>query len=169
MKKIVIGIFLVILTLFLYNYYSTPKMITSEEAMEIAFKDVANKDNEYNLISIEYKEANENYIYTLKFSDKVNHYIYKINAHNKKILSSKKEVLNNNLTYITEDEVLNIVLQDANLNRSDINLLENKILIEGNVTLYNPIFYYNNLKYSYKVNAYTGSIISVTKLNENAV
>ena len=153
----------------IYKYFATPKYITSEEAKTIAMKDVSNKDGKYDFNSIEFKETNNTYIYTLEFSDKVNYYIYKINAKNKKIISSKKESLTNNKVYISEDKILNIVFKNAKLDPEQCTLISNLVTLEGDIAIYNTIFYYNNTKYEYKTNAFTGAIISITKLNENAV
>ena len=172
MKKIIIGIlilFTLVLGFFTYKFFTTDNYITSEEAKQIAMDDVSNKDGIYEFNSIEFKEVNDNYIYTLEFSDKVNYYVYKINAKTKKIISSKKESLTNNKVYISEDEILNIVFQNAKIDPKECNLVSNLVTIEGDIAIYNTVFYYNNIKYEYKTNAFTGSIISVTKLNENAV
>jgi len=172
MKKIMITI-LILFTLCLgfltYKYFTTDKYITSDEAKQIAMDDVSNKDGKYDFNSIEFKETNDTYIYTLEFSDKVNYYVYKINAKTKKIISSKKESLTNNKVYINEDSILNIVFKNAKLDPEQCTLISNLVTLEGNIAIYNTIFYYNNTKYEYKTNAFTGAIISVTKLNENAV
>ena len=165
----ILSVFIVILSYFGYKYFTTEEYITSEEAKQIAIDDVSNKDGKYEFNSVEFKETNDIYIYTLEFSDKVNYYTYKINAKNKKIISSKKEALTNNKVYIKEDEVLNIVFKHAKLSPSECNLVSNLVTNEGDISIYNTIFYYNNTKYEYKINAFTGSIISVSKLNENAV
>ena len=172
MKKILIGIlciFIGILGYFGYKYITFEKYITSDEAKQIAMDDVANRDGKYEFNSIEFKETNDTYIYTLEFSDKVNYYIYKINAKNKKIISSKKESLTNNKVYIKEDDIINIVFKHAKLSISECNLISNIVTIEGNISIYTTVFYYNDIKYEYKTNAFTGSIISVSKLNENTV
>lgn len=172
MKKIIIGIlciFIIVLGYFGYEYIISEKYITSEEAKQIAMNDVSNKDGKYEFNSIEFKETNDTYIYTLEFSDKINYYIYKINAKNKKIILSKKESLTNNKVYINADEIINIVFKHAKLSASECNLISNTITNEGNISIYTTVFYYNNTKYEYKTNAYTGSIISISKLNENAV
>ena len=167
MKKILMIIFMIFLGsigFLIYSLFSTDNYITSDEAIKIAQNDVANKDGNYNIISVEFKENNDNYIYTLKFSDNVNIYTYKINAKSKRIISSKKELLSNNDIYINEDEILDIVFNNAKLNRNECNLLSNLVVIEENNPIYHTIFYYNNDKYEYKTNAFTGAIISVTKL-----
>jgi len=172
MKKIVIGIlivFLIIVGIFTFKFFTTEAYITSDEAKQIAMNDVANKTGEYTFNSVEFNENNGNYIYTLDINDIKNNYIYKINAKSKKIISSKKESLTNNKIYINEEEILNIIYKNANLNKKDCNLISNLVVLEGNIPIYNTVFYYNNIKYEYKTNAYTGAIISVTKLNENAV
>jgi len=172
MKKIVIGILslcLVSLCFITYNYYSKDKYITSDEAKQIAMDDVSNKDGKYQFNSIEFKETNKNYIYTLEFSDNVNYYTYKINAKNKKIISSKKEAINNNKVYMKEEEIINIVFKNAKLDKNNCNIISNLVTLEGNISIYNTVFYHNNIRYEYKTNAYTGAIISVTKLDENAV
>lgn len=149
-----------------YKYLNKNTYITSEEAKKIAMNDVSNKDGEYTFNTIEYIEKDN--LYILTFSDKVNYYTYKINAKTKKIVSSKKESLTNNKTYIEESEILNIVFEHANLNKDNCNLISNLVTLEDGTPFYNIVFYHNNIRYDYKVNAYTGSIISVIKLNENA-
>lgn len=173
MKKIVLGILviiIIILSVIGINFFTKERYITSDVAKQIAMDDVSNKDGEYKFNSIEFKETTNNmYIYTLEFSDKVNYYTYKINAKTKKIISSKKEMINNNKIYMEEDEILKIVFKNAKLNKEECNLISNLITIEGETPVYNTMFYYNNVKHVYKTNALTGSIISVAKLDENAV
>lgn len=170
MKKIgiiILTIFILGGAFFAFRKAQKSKIITSEEAKEIAIKDISNKDGEYTFNNVEYKQNDDIELYTLEFSDKYNFYIYKINAKTKKIISAKKEAIANNKKYMKEDEILNIVFKHAKLNKSDCNLLSNLITLEDSTPIYNPIFYYNETKYSYKVNAYTGAIISVTKINAN--
>ena len=171
MKKIVIGILclcLMTICIFAYKYFSKDKYITSEEAIQIAMDDVSNKDDKYNFSIVEFKEENNIYIYYLEFSDDINKYSYKINAKNKNIISSKKESLTNNKIYLSEDEILKKVFENAKLNKNDCNLISNLVTLEGNISVYNTVFFYNNIRYEYKINAYTGAIISVTKLKQNA-
>lgn len=172
MKKIlmiILILFTLCLVLFTYQFFTKNRYITSDEAKKIAMNDVSNKDGKYEFNSIEFKETHNAYIYTIEFSDKVNYYIYKINAKSKKIIFSKKESLTNNKIYLDEEKILNIVYKHAKLDPNECNLIANLATLEGNITIYTTIFYYNNTKYEYKTNAFTGSIISVTKLNENAV
>ncbi len=170
MKKIaiiVVIIFLIISSFIIYKHFNN-EYITSEEAQIIAMEDVSNKDNEYTFNSVEFKETNDMYIYTLEFSDNVNYYTYKINAKTKKIISSKKESLTNNKTYMKEEDILINVFKNAALDQSECNLISNIVILEGDIPVYNTVFYYNNIRYEYKTNAFTGAIISVTKLMENA-
>lgn len=172
MKKILIIILILCIgaTDYLtYDFFSKEHYITSEEAIEIAENDVSNKENEYTHLSTEFKETNGTYIYTLEFKDKINTYVYKINAKTKKIISTKKYTLNSEKDYMNEDDILNIVFKNAKLDPKNCNLISNLVTIEGGIPIYNTIFYYNNTKYEYKVNGLTGSIISISKLNENAV
>jgi len=171
MKKIIIiicTIFLIFILYFGYKYITTPKYITSDEAKEIATNDVSNKDNKYSFNSVEFAETNNTYIYTLIFSDDYNLYTYKINAKTKKIIFSKKESHTNNKIYMKEEDILDIVLKHAKLNKKECNILSNLVVLDEGMPFYNTIFYNNNIRYEYKINAYTGSIVSVTKLNENA-
>ncbi len=167
MKKIVVIILtiLIIGSLIIFTVFKKDKLITEEEAKTIATSNVSNKNGNYEFNSVEFTQKGDIPIYTIEFSDNYNYYIYKINAKSKKIISSKKESLTNNKEYIDEKEILDIVFKHAKINRQDCNILSNLVTLEGNTPIYNPIFYYNNIKYSYKVNAYTGSIISVTKVN----
>lgn len=171
MKKIVlsiIGVFILVLCYLGFKYITNDQYITSEEAKQIAIEDVSNKDGKYTFISVEFKETNDIYIYILEFSDKVNSYTYKINAKTKKIISSKKEYLANDKIFMKEDDILNIVFKHAKLAQSECNLISNLVTNEGDISIYTTVFYYNNIKYEYKTNAFTGSIISVSKLSENA-
>lgn len=169
MKKILIllsTIFLISIIYFSVKYFTTNNYITSDEAIKIATLDISNKDNEYFFNTIDFKETNGTYIYTLEFNDKENSYIYKINAKTKKIISSKKESLNNNKIYISEEEIISIVFNHANINKNNANILSNAVLLEDGNPIYNTVFYSNNIRYEYKTNALTGSVISVTKLQE---
>ena len=170
MKKIgiLIGtIFIIIIGYLTIRYITTDHYISVEDAKEIAMNDVANKDNNYKFNTIEYNNVNGNYIYILEFSDEVNLYTYKINAKTKKIISNKIESLLNNKSYMSEDDVLNIVYKHASISKSDSNLIANYVIIEDGIPIYNVVFYYSNIRYEYKVNALTGAVISVTRLNEN--
>ena len=171
MKKIIIiicTIFLIFICYFGYINFFANKYISSEDAKLIATKDVANKSNKYNFNSVEFKETNNTYIYTIIFNDEFNTYTYKINAKNKKIIFSKKESLTNNKIYMNEDDILEIVLKHANISKKECNILSNLIILDEGNTFYNTIFYKDGIRYEYKTDAYTGSIVSITKLNENA-
>lgn len=171
MKKIMIiicTIFLILIVGISIKYFTTEKYITSDEAKQIAMDDVSNKDGEYFFNSMEFSETNDNYIYTLIFNDKINSYTYKINAKSKKIISSKKESLTNNKIYMNDDDILNIVFKHSKLNRNDCTLLSHLVILEDGMPIYNTTFYHNNVRYDYKTNAFTGAIISVIKLSENA-
>jgi len=171
MKKIIIiicTIFLISILILTYFYFKNSPYITSDEAKKIAMKDVSNKDNKYTFISVEYKETNKTYIYTLIFNDKNNLYTYKINAKSKKIISSKRESLKNNSKYIDDEIVLEKVLEHANFRKSNCNIISNSLVVEKGSPFYITVFYNQNVRYEYKTNAYTGSIVSITKMNENA-
>ncbi|MBQ8902353.1 MAG: PepSY domain-containing protein [Bacilli bacterium] len=172
MKKIMIiicTIFLLAISSMVIAYLTSEKYITSDEAKAIAMEDVSNKDGEYSFNSVEFAETNDTYIYTLVFTDKINNYTYKINAETKKIISSKKESLTNNKTYMKEEDILAIVFKHSRLNRNDCTLLSNLVILEDGIPIYNTTFYHDNIRYDYKTNAFTGAIISVIKLNENAI
>ena len=171
MKKIVIGIFSLCLIAFcyiLYNHYKNNNYITREEAKQIAMNDVSNEDGFYDFINIEYIETNNNYVYNLEFKDKTNKYYYKINAKNKRILSSKKEVINEEQEYMKESDVLEIAFNNVGLKRTECNLISSLVTIEEQIPIYNIIFYNKSIRYEYKINGLTGSIISLFKMNENA-
>ena len=162
-------IFLLAISGIVVKHFSSENYITSDEAKVIATEDISNKDGEYSFNSIEFSETNDTYIYTLVFTDKINSYTYKINAKTKKIISSKKESLTNNKTYMKETDILDIVFKHSKLNRVECTLLSNLVTLEEGIPVYNTTFYHNNIRYDYKVNAFTGAIISVIKLNENAI
>jgi len=171
MKKIIIIIctfFLIVIIAMAGIYIFKDNYISCEEAKKIAMDYVSNKNNEYTFNSIEFTENNNTYVYTLTFTDNINFYTYKINAKNKSIISSKKESLTNNKSYMNEEDILNIVFEYAKLNKNHCNLISNIVILEDGIPFYNTVFFYNNIRYEYKINAFTGSIISVIKLNENA-
>ena len=170
MKKTMIlisTIFLLILIILSIIYIQKETYISSEEAKQIVLNDISSNNNhKYTFNNIEIIETYNNFVYIITFSDSNNLYSYKINAKNKRILSKKKETITNDLTYMTKDDILKIVLNNANLNKNDCNILFNSIEIENNEPIYITIFYHNNIRYEYKTNPYNGIIISVTKLNE---
>lgn len=169
MKKIIIiicTIFLLIIVLLSVKYFISPKYITEEEAKEIAINDISGRYNNYTFNSVEFKKEDNNYIYQLDFQDNINIYIYKINAKNKKILFSKKELLINNISYMNEEDILDIVFSHANLDKKTCNVIFNTVDFEDGIPIYSTTFYHNNIRYDYKTNGFTGSIISVIKINE---
>ena len=171
MKKIVIiisTICFILISCLLLRYFFINRYITEEQAKEIAINHVSNKNNQYTFNSIEFKETNDTYIYTLIFEDNFNLYTYKINAKTRKILSSKKESLLDNKKYLSEDEILTKVLNYIGTTKTECNITNNAVKLVDGFPIYNTIVFHNNIKYDFKVNAYTGGIISVTKLNKNA-
>jgi len=172
MKKIIIvicTIFFIAIFGIALHHFKNNSYITIDEAKEIAINDVSNKDNNYIFNSVEFKETNKMYVYNLIFTDKINIYTYRINAKNRKIIYSKKESLNNTQKYMKEEDIINLVLEHAKLNKNKCNIISNLIKIEDGIPYYYTIFYYNSIRYEYKTNAFTGAIISVIKLNENAM
>lgn len=170
MKKIVIIICAILFILFIYTgikYLKKDKYITENEAKLIATSDVSSKDNNFIFNKIDYTYTNDTYIYTLEFRDNINIYTYKIDAKTKRITSSTKELINSNLEYIDENTILDIVFKHASINKLDSNIITNAINTIDGIPIYTTIFYHNNIKYEYKTNGLTGSIISISKINEH--
>lgn len=75
----------------------------------------------------------------------------------------------NNLLHINSQDVLEIVLNHQGINDKDCNIISNDFIYEDNIPIYTTIFYYDNVRYEYKTNGYSGDIISIVKLNENTI
>ena len=62
-------------------------------------------------------------------------------------------------TYISKDEVKDIVIKDTKLNKEDISFKEIELDLDDETKKYDVEFYYNRVEYKYEVDAKNGNII----------
>ena len=62
-------------------------------------------------------------------------------------------------TYISKDEVKDIVIKDTKLKKEDISFKEIELDLEEETKKYDVEFYYNRVEYKYEVDAKNGNII----------
>ncbi len=62
-------------------------------------------------------------------------------------------------TYLSKEEVKEIVIRDTNLNRSDIVFEKVDLELDRDLKKYDVEFYYNRVWYTYEIEAKTGTII----------
>lgn len=70
-------------------------------------------------------------------------------------------------TYISKDEVKEIVIDDTKLSARDISFKEIDLDLDGETKKYDVEFYYNRVEYNYEIDAKTGDIIYSNFINNN--
>ncbi len=72
-------------------------------------------------------------------------------------------------TYLSKDEVKEIILKDTKLSKEDITFKEIDLDLEKETKKYDVEFYYNRVEYNYEIDAKTGKIIYSDYINNTNI
>ncbi len=168
MKKIFYGIFIILTLVFIgvfINFVSKKEIISENEVIEIILDDVKRNKEEFYFSHLELTNQDKKQIYNVDFNDEEYTYFYQINATNGHIINKNKEKITNEIYYIDENEIIDIAMKHANIEKEKAVIISNDLIMDD-IPYYETIFNYNDVRYEYKINAFIGEIISVAKINE---
>ena len=147
--------------------------LTSKEVSFINAE--ADMDNGVEFYDIEFYNNNKEYDYEISAADgKIIEYDYDVegygestNVSNNNSSSTNKPNTNTNSNTssnkISADKAKKIALNHANLTSNQVSYLQVEADFDDNTPSYDVEFYYNNVEYSYEINANNGNIISFEK------
>ena len=170
------------------NVDSKSNKITVDEAKKIALnhanltsKEVsfinaeADMDNGVEFYDIEFYSNNKEYDYEISAADgKIIEYDYDVegygestNVSNNNSSNTNKQNTNTNSNTssnkISADKAKKIALNHANLTSNQVSYVQVEADFDDYTPSYDVEFYYNNVEYSYEINANNGNIISFEK------
>ena len=188
-KKVKISIGIVVVLIVLYFLipilYVKLQFISENEVKRIIYNDMQVNNDDIYFKDIDL-EVDEKY-YDIDLYYQNGEYEYKIDAKTGKIIyTTYHKNLNNsnndnnnvndnnnsnngnnnsntNADKISLDEAINIALKDANLNMDQVRFIKKQEEFDDGMHFYDIEFYYNNVKYEYKVHVNGGSIIEFDK------
>ncbi len=139
------------------------KNITEKEAKKIALDYLKLKESDATFTKSKLDLENGIMVYELELFTNDTEYEININSNTKEIVKVSKDIIKNsnsvnNSNYIGVEKAKEIVLNHNNINDSVI-WKNAEFDFERNIAIYEIEFYYNNIEYSYEINAITGDII----------
>ncbi len=142
--------------------------ITEAEAKSIAFDSAGVKESDVEYINVKPDRDDGRDIFDVEFYANGTEYDYEIDASDGKILSADKELENLKIpksttkqsgNKITEAEAKEIAFADAGISEADAKRVKSEFDRDDGKEIYEIEFYYNNMEYTYEINAADGAII----------
>ena len=142
--------------------------ITVEEAKQIALKHANLTNEQVSFIKAENDFDDGVKMYDIEFYYQNKEYDYEINATNGQIIGYDYDVENytiqsnqtsNTTTAISSEKAKEIALNHANLSSSQDSFVKSELDFDDGVQKYDIEFYFNNIEYSYEIDANNGSIL----------
>ena len=142
--------------------------INADKAKEIAFKDAGVSESDVEYINAKPDRDDGRDVFDVEFYADGVEYDYEIDAESGKILSFDKDADNLKIPAktekaasgrITEAEAEEIAFRDAGVSESDVKRLKTEFDRDDGREIYEVEFYYNNMEYTYEINAADGSIL----------
>jgi Predicted membrane protein len=170
-KNIILGASLLtviaVLTVIVIFIRMNINTISKEDAKGIAFKHAQAIESFVTFLPVETDYERGRKIYEVEFYAGGVKYEYKIDAKTKEIISYDIEGEKNAgipvIKEMTREQAKKIALEHAQLNENQVNFLKFELDYDDNRPIYEIEFYYNNIKYEYEVDAYTGEITRFEK------
>lgn len=145
---------------------SAAKNISEDEAKRIAFEDAGISESDAEYVSVKPDRDDGRKVFDVEFYAGGVEYDYEIDAENGRILSFDKDAEGlparsetSGSGRISEAEAKEIAFADAGITESDAKRVKTEFDRDDGRELYEVEFYYNNMEYSYEINAADGSII----------
>ncbi|MDU4883680.1 MAG: PepSY domain-containing protein [Clostridium celatum] len=143
------------------------KTVTIDEAKEIALKHAGLTSDQVSFVEVESDVDNNIEKYNIEFYHGDKEYDYEINSANGEIIKYDYDMeYNNNVNNtnnevnISEEQVKEIALKHAGLTNDQVSFIKLEKDIDNGTQKYDIEFYYNNVEYSYEIDANTGDILS---------
>ncbi len=147
--------------------------IGTQKAKEIALEHAGVEESAAFNIEIDLDFDNGKMVYEVEFHTMQNEYQYDIDAATGEIVKSEKEleddknaVISNGVSsgsYISEQEVKDIVLKHAGVSESSVNNYQIDLDTDDGLVIYDVDFRVGQTEYDYEVNAATGAVIKYEK------
>ncbi len=145
------------------------KSITEDEAKSIAFDNAGIKGSDVEYINVKPDRDDGRDVFDVEFYSGGTEYDYEIDAGSGKILSIDKDLENLKIPKntetrsdgdkITEAKAKEIAFSDAGISEADAKRVKTEFDRDDGREIYEIEFYYNNMEYTYEINAADGAII----------
>lgn len=143
------------------------KKVTIDEAKEIALKHAGLTSDQVSFVEVEsdIDDSIEKYNIEFYYGDK--EYDYEINSANGEIIKydydmeyDKNKNNVNSTVNISEEQAKEIALKHAEVTSDKVSFIKVEMDVDNGIQKYDIEFYYNNVEYSYEIDANTGDILS---------
>ena len=146
---------------------SNNKTVTIDEAKEIALKHAGLTSDQVSFVEVESDVDNNIEKYNIEFYHGDKEYDYEINSANGEIIKYDYDMENNknennlsSVVNISEEQAKEIALKHAEVTSDKISFVKVEMDVGNGTQKYDIEFYYNNVEYSYEIDANTGDILS---------
>lgn len=174
MKKIKLATVITIISISLMGCSNSEvlnnKTVTIDEAKEIALKHAGLTSDQVSFVEVESDVDNEIKKYNIEFYHGSKEYDYEINSANGEIIKYDYDIeYNNNVNNtnninsavnISEEQAKEITLKHAGVTSDQVSFIKVEMDLDNGIQKYDIEFYYNNIEYSYEIDANTGDILS---------
>ncbi|MDU2124125.1 MAG: PepSY domain-containing protein [Clostridium celatum] len=171
MKRLKLATVIMIISISLMGCSNSEKLnnktVTIDEAKEIALKHAGLTSDQVSFVEVESDVDNNIEKYNIEFYHGDKEYDYEINSANGEIIKYDYDMENNknennlsSVVNISEEQAKEIALKHAEVTSDKISFVKVEMDVGNGTQKYDIEFYYNNVEYSYEIDANTGDILS---------
>ena len=171
MKRLKLATIITIISISLMGCSNSEKLnnktVTIDEAKEIALKHAGLTSDQVSFVEVESDVDNNIEKYNIEFYHGDKEYDYEINSANGEIIKYDYDMENNknennlsSVVNISEEQAKEIALKHAEVTSDKISFVKVEMDVGNGTQKYDIEFYYNNVEYSYEIDANTGDILS---------
>ena len=171
MKRLKLATVIMIISISLMGCSNSEKLnnktVTIDEAKEIALKHAGLTSDQVSFVEVESDVDNNIEKYNIEFYHGDKEYDYEINSANGEIIKYDYDMENNknennlsSVVNISEEQAKEIALKHAEVTSDKISFVKVEMDVGNGTQKYDIEFYYNNVEYSYEIDANTGNILS---------
>ncbi len=164
MKRLKLATVIMIISISLMGCSNSEKLnnktVTIDEAKEIALKHAGLTSDQVSFVEVESDVDNNIEKYNMEYD-------YEINSANGEIIKYDYDMENNknennlsSVVNISEEQAKEIALKHAEVTSDKISFVKVEMDVGNGTQKYDIEFYYNNVEYSYEIDANTGDILS---------
>ena len=171
MKRLKLATVIMIISISLMGCSNSEKLnnktVTIDEAKEIALKHAGLTSDQVSFVEVESDVDNNIEKYNIEFYHGDKEYDYEINSANGEIIKYDYDMENNknennlsSVVNISEEQAKEIALNHAEITSDKVSFIKVEMDVDNGAQKYDIEFYYNNIEYSYEIDANTGDILS---------
>ena len=171
MKRLKLATVIMIISISLMGCSNSEKLnnktVTIDEAKEIALKHAGLTSDQVSFVEVESDVDTNKEKYNIEFYPGDKEYDYEINSANGEIIKYDYDMENNknennlsSVVNISEEQAKEIALKHAEVTSDKISFVKVEMDVGNGTQKYDIEFYYNNVEYSYEIDANTGDILS---------